>query len=58
MARVLKFIYTLIIFVSLIILVSSKDQVLCVTDKECRHNTCDSPFVSKCRMFFCLCGLA
>ncbi|RHN48522.1 putative Late nodulin [Medicago truncatula] len=55
MVKILKFADALIIFLSLIVLVTSNDRVFCLTSKDCRCHKCFAREVPKCFLFMCVC---
>ncbi|WJX81933.1 hypothetical protein P8452_64753 [Trifolium repens] len=45
-----------IVFLSLIVLITSDNKLFCYNDDDCTSNLCRSPpYVRKCRLFLCYC---
>ncbi|XP_045797521.1 uncharacterized protein LOC123891650 [Trifolium pratense] len=55
MNKTLKFIHVLIIIFSLIALVTSYDSSFCFTDDDCKENKCYKGYITKCRLYICIC---
>ncbi|XP_045811782.1 uncharacterized protein LOC123905999 [Trifolium pratense] len=57
MAKIVNFVQTLIIFLSLIVLAiaTTDHRLFCSTNDDCQHKNCSATFVPKCLWIICEC---
>ncbi|CAL5189562.1 unnamed protein product [Lathyrus oleraceus] len=56
MAEIVKFIYVLIIFISLTFVAKNINGFTCDEDSDCPQDKCPPRFEAKCFLNICLCG--